>query len=332
MEQNLPDWEISKLYSSSWQIIKQSKLLWLLGLAAGGTGLQISNYRSADFSKFFNQQGNQELPQKTAQVLAAATSSPFTQSLQAIFGAIPLSFYLILGAETLILVFIALAISIVYSAWGQGASIYAADLARGDKQLTLEEVSSQVRSHLPALVWLNIIPTLVLVLSFIAATTILSLGIALGNDIVKTIFIILTTVAVGAFIYWSIMLTQALIWAPRLVVLEGKFSKAALFSSFKIAKKKFWATLLLGLVNNILAAVISLIVFGGAVVIWGILILIGYLITKLTTNLTFFLIILAVPVVVATIITLSLFGGIINAFKATVWTLAYQQIKGKYDQ
>lgn len=334
MDEKKADWEISDLYSQSWQIIKKCKLLWILGVAAASGGYNFSNFsnfRSADFNKIFNNPNNQELPQKATQVLGAATSTPFMESIKGIFSTIPVYFYFILGAEVLILILIGLVISIIYSAWAQGMLIQATDTAADDKDPTIADSSPKVIPHLGSLVWLKVIPSLILILALVIGLAVVIFGLALGNIVIKVIFGILGIVALGAFIYWMIMLSLTQIWAPRQVVLDGKFGQAALLSSFKLVKKKFWSMILIGLVNILLTGTIMVAIILAIGVVGVILVLIGFLLGKAVPTLIPSLVIIALVITIPILIGLILLGGIAESFKATVWTLAYRKIRGKYD-
>ena len=333
MDNNQPDWQISNLYSRSWTIIKKFKLLWILGLAsAGGSSYsysRTSNFNPDNFNQFFNQP-NHDLPQKATQVLGTATSSPFMESIRSIFASIPFYFYLTLGIELLLLILIGIVVSTVYSAWAEGMLIQATDTASDDKNPTIADSSQKVIPHLSSLIWLQVVPILSLLAAFLVGSLVIVFGLAIDSLATKIIFGLLGVVALGAFIYWVIMLTLSLIWAPRQVILDGKLGKAALFSSFKLAKKKFWPMLLLGLVNVILTALISFAIVLVAGIGIGILAIIGILLGKAIPALTPALILLGIIVITPLIIGFSLLGGITNSFKATVWTLAYKAIRGKY--
>jgi hypothetical protein len=126
-------------------------------------------------------------------------------------------------------------------------------------------------------------------------------------------------------IYAWIMLTTSLIWATRQVVAEGKPAKEALHCGYNIAKKKLWSILLLSLVNSILVAI----VFGLPIVV-----VIGFIIGAVFAGKSFgiALFIIAGLLLFAFIIAGTIVNGALGAFKASVWSLAYANIKGKYEK
>src|SRR5207253_2789838 len=105
-------------------------------------------------------------------------------------------------------------------------------------------------------------------------------------------------------------------------------AKTALYHGYKISKRKFWSMLLLGLVNFILGMIIlglpllliSAIVLGG---IFGIQA--GYGLGIMLTG-------IGVILLIAFIFGSIFLSGILTAFKATIWTIAYNNIKGKYEK
>jgi hypothetical protein len=333
MAENTPDWEIGTLYSQAWNIVKKNKILWILGIAAGGgvSFNSFSNINSSTIQNLFNKPGNENLQQKTSQVLGAATSSPFNESIKAIFSHIPFSIYLTLSLELLILVLIGLVITVIYSAWIHGLLIASTDQAAAGEKVDLGQASHKVIPRIPSIVWLQIIPGLVFFVSIVVVSLVLIFLFASKILVLQIIAGILTVIAIGALIFWGIMLNFSQIWAIRQAVLEGKYGKAALFSGFRVAKKKFWSMALLGFVNNILVGFASLGAFIAAIIAIVILIIIGFVFVKLVPPLLAPMIIIGVILLIPVGIGLSLIGGFANSFKATVWTLAYRQIKGKYD-
>lgn len=125
---------------------------------------------------------------------------------------------------------------------------------------------------------------------------------------------------------------MTMIWAERKVILDKTAASEAFWQGFKIAKHKFWPSLLLGLVNNILAGFISfvLIILVIAGVTGGVM---GTIFTyKDNPALAFSFVLIAVLVVVGAIIASALISGITTAFKASTWSLAYKSLQRKPEQ
>jgi hypothetical protein len=124
------------------------------------------------------------------------------------------------------------------------------------------------------------------------------------------------------------VMTIGVIWGTRQVIISGKGAKEAFWSGIRIARKKFWSSILLGFVNTILSGLISVIPI---VIIVGVVIagVASYLMTKTISPV---LIVIGVFVFIAVMVAMTIISAIMTAFKAAVWTIAYNQIKGKYDK
>src|SRR5581483_9668517 len=182
-------------------------------------------------------------------VLGAATSSPFTESIKAIFANIPFYYYLVLGLELFILLSIAIVIGVIYRSFAQGVLLQSTFDAAENKKISIEDATKKIMPKLKALIWLQVVPGLVFALLSALTFIILSVLVAVLPGAAKAIPIILIVVAIGAFIYWLIHLTLAQIWAPRKVLMENLTGKEAFWSGLKVGRKKLWASLLLGIVN-----------------------------------------------------------------------------------
>lgn len=330
-QENKPDWNISELYSKAWQVVKKNKILWVLGAASAvgsSYNFRSSNFNSADFQKLFNQNpATQHAPQKLTEVLGASTNKPFTDSIFHILTSVPMSLYVIGVVELAAILFLGLIISLVYRAWTQGMMIKATDHALKDQKINLEDITREILPIIKPLIWLNIVPGLVFTLAILITIIVLTFAIALVPFPIKILPILIAVAALGATIYWAILLAVSLLWAPREIVLNHKKGKESLMAGFKIGKKKFWASLALGLVNNILSIVMFLV----PVAILGALIIGGVFSAIKSPSTIPFLVGAAIISGLPVIFGLTLLGGIIESFKATVWTDAYSKIKGKYD-
>lgn len=326
-----PDWNISELYSRAWVVIKKNKILWVLGAAAGvgsSYNFRSSNFNSDDFQKLFNQNpSTQNAPQKLTEVLGASTNKPFTDAVVNLFSSVPIGWYFLGALELILVVVLGLVIMTIYQSWSQGMLLQATATALLDQKVTIADTAKLVLPKLKSLLWLNIIPGLVFFLAITVAVMVITLGIALTPFPIKILFIILAVVSLGAAIYWGIFLAASLIWAPREILLNNQSGKASLIAGYKIAKKKFWASLLLGVVNNILAAVIFLVP-----ILIGVAFVVGVIFAGFKSTVPLPLIIVAGVITgLPILIGFMLLGGIIAGFKAVVWTDAYSKIKGKYD-
>src|SRR5258708_40085268 len=89
-----PDWRIGSLYSRDFEIVKHNKWLWVLGLAASGSGFSnlsgYSHWDSKDFEfiqKFFQNTSSQ--PSQASRVLGSSTSVA-VEAISRLFSGVPL--------------------------------------------------------------------------------------------------------------------------------------------------------------------------------------------------------------------------------------------------
>lgn len=325
------DWQIGKLYEKAWEIIKKNKVLWIFGAAIAGIGSSYSssNFQSDDFKffeKIFQQDSVPTNPGQLTQVLGATTDSSFGQILTQLTANIPSYFYFLLSIEVLAVVGVMLFFGILKSAWTTGGLISGTYLASEGKSVTIRDSSEKTFPHLRSLIWLQIVPSLVVFGGAVLAFGILTLVITLGPTPLKIIFGLLAVVGFIALLYILVFLFFSQIWAPRKVIIDQDPAKKALFSSYKIAKKKFWAMALLALVNSILGFIVVMV----PLMLIGVIFALGFL--GFRGNFNPVVILPLLPIIPVFIFGFLLLSGILTAFKATVWTLAYQKIRGKYDQ
>ncbi len=335
MEENTTksDWNISDLYEKAWQIIKKNKVLWIFGIAVAGYsgGSNFNSGSSRDFEEkdienFQHLFNNQESFGNFTNVLGTATNEPFTESLKAAFSSIPASFWFILALEIIALILIYIVIFLVASAWANASLIQGIQMAINNQKVTIQDASLKAFASIKGLIWLSIISFLIVVGLVAIPIFLLMILHALVNSAGLTVLLAIPT-GIAVFV-GIILMTMTEIWAVRKVVLEGTPAIEALKRSFNIAKRKFWSMFLLGVVNTILAGLIMLVpilIFGGALLggVFG-----GIANRELIPT----LIIGGVILFLVFAIAHAFLSGVITAFKATVWSLAYKQIKGKYEQ
>lgn len=336
MDERKSDWNIGELYTTAWETVKNNKVLWVFGTALATFSYSFSsssgnsNFDEKDLEKLqnlFNGSPATSTNAVSVNNVLGATAHTFSQTLGQIFASIPIYIYLILGLELVLVIIFWIVVSLIGKAWTEAGLLQGILSGLNKQTVTITDCSKKAFKSIKGLIWLNLIPTLLLMLAALVIFAILGFAVTLTEGLVQIPFIILTIIAVGAFIYWLVMLTLSLIWASRKVVYEEQKAKEALFFSYKIVKKKFWPVILLGLVNTILGFIIVGVI---AATITGLIIggLLGYQLNQalgiglITVGaLTGFLFISA-----------SLFiSGLLTAFKAVTWSKAYLNIKGKYD-
>ncbi|MCL5784314.1 MAG: hypothetical protein M1142_03100 [Patescibacteria group bacterium] len=329
------NWSISELYSKSWQIIKDNKILWLFGMAAVGlsSGSSRTNIKSGDIDsirKFFQNNDPGTTSNKITQVLGASTDT-FAETIKNLFFAVPIWVYVLLGLGILLLILANIILGIIYQAWANGALIAGVNAGAVSQKPTISQSSNNAFPAIKGLIWLNIIPTLIFFLITAVVLVILILGIVLLPSFSKAIPIILTVIAViGAFIGW-LLLTLTQIWASRRVVIDGKPGKQSFLTSFKLAKGRFWKMLGLGIVNILISLAVGFIIAFPLLIAGGITIF-SVLFSKSNSSLLGFAILSVIVTALIYIFISPILFGILNSFKATVWTLAYNKIKGEYDE
>jgi len=128
------------------------------------------------------------------------------------------------------------------------------------------------------------------------------------------------------FIYGLIILSFTQIWATRVAILDKKSGRASLGAGYRLVKKKFWSMFLLGIVNTIMTLFIIAIPIG---IIFGLL-WAAFSLIKPDAILGAGLMVVRFILVIVFIFGLYLLSGLLTAFKASVWTIAFHKIKDKY--
>lgn len=333
MDNKLPDWEIGKLYNQAWSIIKKYKVLWIFGLATGaGMSFNFNLPGNFDSDSIKDIQENfQSFPSEIAssgfiQVLDASTSKPM-EIFSYLFSFVPFSFYIILGIEILTVMILFTIIGLIYSAWSQAALIEGIQSSLSNGIVSIRDSSEKAMSSIKPLIWLQIVPMLILAIAILAFIILTAIFVAIPAVSVKVILGIILTIALFAIIYCFIYLLLSQIWAPRIAVIEKASGKDSLSRGFRIAKKKKWSMILLGFVNIILS---GLIIGIPTILVLGFIIG-GVFASGSNETLGISLITGGVILLIPLVIGMMIVGGILNAFKATVWSIAYNNIAGKYD-
>jgi len=327
-----PDWSIEDLYKKAWAIVRNNKVLWIFAAAAGG-GMSFNNSFSNSFNSDGNDfyklqqffQNNPDVGSEKLSVLGAASSSLpdiFSQLITPVN--IGLLIFLIL--EFLLLMLFGIIITLTYQAFANGALLESIQTCIKGGKANITDSANAAFKHIKRLIFLQIVPGLITALVFVIGFLIAGMGIALSNGIVRGYFILsIIALIVIAFVSF-IMLTLILIWATRIVVVENTTALESLSKAFILAKKKFWSSLLLGIVNSVLTGILTLIpIFIMIVVVIG-----GLILAWQVESLRIPLVVFSVPLLLSVIVVLTIATAVIHAFKATVWSLAYNSVKDKY--
>lgn len=331
MDKNAPDWTIADLYQRSFEVIKKNKILWIFGIAAAGAGLgNYSNFRSFgnfDSDTFKNLPGNlfKDAPANPSVEHLTQVLGSSTDVLSQLFTTVPAYLYILLGLELLLVFIFGMIITLIYKAWADGALIYGIQMASQNATLSIQDLSEKSFTSIKPLIWLQIVPWLIFLLISAALSAISISLITIGSTrIVGLIFLFVSLLII---VYGLILLNLSSIWALRKIVLDKQKAADALKLGYKIAREKYWSMSLLGAVNAILGILIMIIPAALIIapIIGGV-----FLILK---NPSFLpgLIIGGAILFLILIIALQIIGGILYSFKACIWTLAYNSIKGKYE-
>lgn len=306
-------WNISELYSRAWQIIKKNKVLWLFGMASAALGSNFSSHSNFNSSSK-GSSSLQNLP------------TVFTQHIYPILASVPTQRYIVLGIGFLLLALFGIILNFIYKAWSEASLLTGIQHSIGGKTVSIQSSSESSFGFIKPLIWLNIVPCLVLFVATVAVIAVLAALLTITPGATKALPLILLIAASITAIVGFIIVTLAQIWAPRLVVLEGRAAKESFFAALEIAKGKFWPMIGLGIVNTILSGIIVLIplAFIGAVGVGG------FLALGSNKSLGMGLLVSAGVVLALFFLSYLIIAGTLNAFKATVWTLAYFKIKERF--
>lgn len=331
MEENQqPDWTIGTLYEKAWQIVKKNKVLWILGMAvASATSSGSGNINLP--GEMFQQPETTQKSTEAANVLGAAASSPFQEILNAtspLFANIPPYFYIFFGLNMLFLLVYVIVLFVVYKAWADGSLLHGIELAKEGKSVSIRESSERAFGSLKSLIWLNTIPGLVFTIVILLFFGIFAFTVLKTDGIVRLITVIASAIFMIGLLVSAILLSITQIWAPRQVVIDKKPAKKAFLDAFTITLRKFWASVLLGIVNMVL----SFFLIGVPVLLFfGVFIFLGFATNGNTVIFPLTIGLIAIAMFTL-IIGLSVVIAAFTSFKGTVWSLAYHAIRGKYDK
>lgn len=333
-------WTITELYRQAWRVVKKNKVLWLFGLLASAGTSYSGSYSGSDSSNSTSSPDPSALPQLFNQpnspqnfnfqnldtnVLGAATDG-LTQTLGQILSQVPVYLYLIIALEILLLIGAGIAIAFVYKAWVTGSLLAGVKDGLNDKLVTIHDAGNQGLRVTGRLIRLMILETLIVIAFVMAALIPLFIGgmlLYLADPLLKVLIglglFIVIVLEVMAFVYLIIHLA----WSER-VMIEGENSAiAAIKRSFQLTKVRKAKTLGLGLVNVILGFLVTFVFM----IPFFILMMGGFIAAFANQDLLIGLIPLAILLLLVFIAGSLFLSGFITAFKATVWTGAFNNIK-----
>jgi len=328
------EWKIGEMYSKAWKITWNYKTLWIFGLALFiFGGFNFGSGGGTNYSYSGNKPANQSLEQ-TKNVLGASTQ--LGDLIGPIFANIPVYIYVILGIEFFLLIILMGSIYFIGRAWANAGLIAGTDAALSEKKLSLSEISSTILSKVKPLALLMLIPLLILICSLAAIAALFGIlyGLraidqpSIGIFIVEVVSIIAFIAGIFILIFVFIMLSLSMIFAQRLVVLDNLSPISALKTGYSYIKKKFWWSILLGLVNTIFTVMVVFGVFIAILIVLGILFLGGLLTFFINKSLLVVLVLLGILVAIPFfMVFFPLANSLISVFKCAVWNQAYSKTK-----
>lgn len=331
LAQTKPDWTIDDLYKNAWQIVKKNKVLWLFGMAVGAGGMS-GNYSNSIDGKDFDTilKIFEKSPKESSNLpdVLGSSTSMLSDTIGALFASIPPSYYALLGLEVLFLIVFSIIISVIYSSWAHAALLEGIQTATVKGKLTIRDLSEKAFGSIKPVIYVSYVPYLLLGSIMVLIFALFGILTFALPDTAKSIVILLMPVSILISVFMFVILTLVIIWAIRIVVIDKKPAKLALRMGYKIAKKKFWASVLLGIVNTITIGLLYVLIL---LPIIGIIIGGAFTISK-DTYLGTGIIVFGAIFLMLFILASTILEGIIGAFKATVWSLAYSAIRGKYEK
>lgn len=326
----LPDWNISDLYSQSFQIVKKNKTLWLFGLILSGlTSFNLSqNFDPSEMNLNPTQWiSSQNVATSSANLSTPATQTPFNDSIYQLFINQNYGLYTLIGLEIIGIVIIAITVSLIFSAWIQACMLNATEQAIDEHHPTIASSSKPSMASIGSIIWLDTIPWIIFCLIIAAGYLIGIPGVFYTDWPIKIFFIVLLTATIGFTLHGLFVLTLVSIWAKRLVVIYHYNAFNSFKKSYQLVRLYFWKMLLLGLINNLASGLIMLCLVGVPIAILGTIIFMLSQISNPNASLIWTIsgIILA-PMIIVAIIAIILLTGIITAFKTSVWSLAFKKI------
>lgn len=331
IEQKKPDWSIKDLYRTAWQIVKKNKILWLFGMAIGAGGMSGNYSNSIDgkdldtMLKIFDKS-----PKESSSVpdVLGSSTSVLSDTISSLFANIPPAYYALLGLEVLFLIILGIVISIIYSSWANAALLEGIQTATANGKLTIKDLSEKAFGSIKSVIYISYVPYLLVMLVLVVLFAIFGILAFALPDASKAFVLLLMPISILLFVFALAILTLVIIWALRIVIIDKKPAKIALRMGYRIAKKKFWASILLGLVNTITIGLLYILVLLPiiGIIIWGAVTI------SSDANLGTGIIVVGAVLLIIFILGASILGGITNAFKATIWSLAYNAIRGKYEK
>lgn len=271
-------WSIQNFYSKAWKLTWQHKQLWILGFAAamlmaGSAGqfrlpssssrprptpiAEVSLQNSPSTSSISETQ-----VEKPSDILPTSTVMPVVsesvaKSVGSVFTKVPISTYVVLGVEVVVMGLGCIALSLLAQAWASGAIIRGVAEAATKSHLDIGAVSAYTWGRVRSLLWLMIVPTLGFCVALVVAIMVGALVAGLLAATLPFVVVLLGLLALAAFVYFSLRFTAALLWGERYILLDGVGGKDGFKQGWQTGKNNLWKMIRLGVANVLLELVLT---------------------------------------------------------------------------
>lgn len=265
--------DFGSIIRRSRELTIKHKWLWIYGLALaafGGNGSGLNFSSTSDLFNKLPQNSSPDLPtglpEKTEAVLGTATTV-FKQW----FFSVPLSTWIILILSLIVLVLLGLLVAWIIRTWAKAALIAGLADADSGKPVTLASTSPSGLASIKHLILYGLIVSSIiwgflLIFSLIGFTGYLALP-------TQARFVwVLLTLTIGPLIFLILIILSgfATIYAERLIVLHHYSPWAAWKKGLSLSRGNFLPTLVMGLVDRIVAFSVGCLGTLAALIVFGI--------------------------------------------------------------
>lgn len=249
--------DFGNIISRSIEITKKNKWLWVYGLmlasvagnfGSGGGGGGSSTKDSP--LKNLPKEIPSDLPQKTSQVLGAATST-----LRTWFENIPISTWILVGLMVLLVILLWIVISWIIRSWAAASLIYGIDLAENNNEVTLMSTSKKGMTKVKHLIFYSLISALITLATILTCIFFVGIGYIIFNfaPLVQKIWLVLSLiVSFLSIIVLMVIYSMITVYSERLIVLRNFSPWQAWRKGLSLSKNNFLYTVLMGIINNLI--------------------------------------------------------------------------------
>lgn len=337
----MKDIDYGQIIKRSWELTWKNKWLWVVGLVLaifGGGSSYSSNGGSSSSTKFPSASPSpspQALPSQlnmnglentASHVLGAATNT-----LVSWFKSIPPEYWLILVLGVLVFAIFSAGVVWVIKSWATGALISGLDDADNGQKVDLKTMTPKGIAKIKDLIIFDLVSFGMVFLAVLGLGIVVGIGFllkALVPVIGLAILILLSIVAVLAFIVAVFLFSMLVLYAQRLIVLKGYKAWDAWKKGLSLTKGNFLPTIIMGIVNGVIGCLGGCGALIALVIVFGIP---GFLLIYPVFSHGFHF--PSVGTIIGIVILFLLFGSAYNLVRAVLvvfsygnWNLFFKQI------